>query len=100
MQSVPDYQPPDKPRPRRWLRVLLTAFLALTCLKAWTGSGELNPIASAQIPDSGLQRKQLLEEVRITNQLLAQILNALKTHTIKVQIQGTDNNVDERLRGE
>ena len=69
MHPIPDYQPPDTPRPRRWLRVLLTAFLALTCLKAWTGSGELNPIASAQIPDSGLQRKQLLDEVRITRSL-------------------------------
>lgn len=100
MLSVPDHQGSDKPRRHRWLRVLLTAFLALTCLKAWTGTGEFNPIASAQIPDSGLQRKQLLGEVRITNQLLAQILNALKTRTIKVQIQGTDNNIDERLRGQ
>jgi hypothetical protein len=47
--------------------------------------------AQAQIPDSGLQRKQLLDEAKRTNQLLTEIKQLLTSHTFNVRVQGADN---------
>ena len=56
-------------------------------------------VASAQIPDSGMQRKLLLEETRRTNQLLTELIQTIKTGTFKVRIEGTDNKATAKRRG-
>jgi len=81
---------PTGGRSARWYRTLLILFLVATCWKVWVGEPQVLPIASAQIPDSGMQRKVLINEVRITNQLLTQLNATLKSHTFKVRIEGTD----------
>lgn len=71
-------------------RVVLVLFAAATVWKVWLPAPTL-PAAYAQIPDSGLQRQQMLEELRRTNQLLADFREFAKGHTFKVRIEGTDN---------
>ena len=77
-------------RHRSWSRIFLILFLVATCWKAWFGDPQVLPIAAAQIPDSGMQRKVLIDEIRKTNQLITQLAATMKTHTFKVRIQGTD----------
>ena len=75
---------------RRWGRVLIGIFLAVTMLRVWMGP-VTTPTAQAQIPNAGSQRSQLLQETQRTNDLLKQILATLRERTLKVQIEGTDN---------
>ncbi|GJM26595.1 MAG: hypothetical protein DHS20C16_30100 [Phycisphaerae bacterium] len=56
------------------------------------------PVAEAQIPNAGNQRLQLVNEIRKSNELLAQIALILKSQTLKVQVQGTDNTKVGRSR--
>ncbi len=72
-------------------RIILYAFLAVSIWKAWFGSVDVLPKAIAQIPDSGVQRKQILAAVNRSNDLLAQLDQTLRTQTLKVRIIGTDN---------
>ena len=77
----------------RWLRWSLSAIAALLVVIAIELSvliGPLAPRAHAQIPDSGLQRRQLLEAQNDTNAKLDRILQHLRTQTIKVKVVGTD----------
>ncbi len=83
---------------RQFLRVLVGAFLVATCFKVWIGSPNAIPAAEAQIPNAGNQRLQLVNEIRKSNELLAQIALTLKSQTLKVEIQGTDNNKGGRAR--
>ncbi len=81
-------------RKRRLLRGAIGLFLLLTCIRVWVGPEPIVEPAQAQIPDSGLQCKLLLEEARRTNQLLSDIKRLLKTETLNVRIQGADNQAD------
>jgi hypothetical protein len=75
------------------LRAALSLFILLTCLRVWVGPFPILPEARAQIPDSGLQRKLLLEEAQRTNQLLSDIKRFLESGDLNVRIKGTDNQV-------
>jgi len=83
-----------RPAPRNaWFtaRGILFALVAASCLRAWIGPVSIETTAQAQIPDSGLQRKQQLEEARLTNQLLSEIKVLLEKGTFNVRLQGADN---------
>jgi hypothetical protein len=80
-----------QPRTRKLARTAIAVFVLLSCLRAWVGPVELVSEAQAQIPDSALQRKQLLDEVKRLNLKLAGIKHILTTHTFNVRIQGADN---------
>ena len=69
----------------------LVIFVLLTCLRVWLWPAPMLPEALAQIPDSGLQRKLLLEEVQQTNRLLGEVREILRSHTFNVRIEGADN---------
>ena len=77
--------------PRRLWHVLIVLLLLSACVRLWVGPVRLVEPASAQIPDSGLQRKQLLDEARRTNELLTEIKQLLKEHTFNVRCEGADN---------
>ena len=79
----------ESPR-RRIVRMVIAGVLAATCVRVWFGPEVVLPRALAQIPDSGMQRKQLIDEVKHTHRLLEQIHHTLKTQTIKVRMEGTD----------
>ncbi|GMU23734.1 MAG: hypothetical protein AMXMBFR13_38120 [Phycisphaerae bacterium] len=77
----------------RWLRWCLTGIVVLLAVIAVQLSaliGPLQPRAQAQIPDSGLQRQQLLDAQLQTNRTLDAILQHLRTQSIKVTLAGTD----------
>jgi hypothetical protein len=77
----------------RWLRWLLSGvvfLLAVIAVELAALLGPLEPRAAAQIPDSGLQRKQMLQGQDQTNLLLDSILQHLRTQTLKVRVVGTD----------
>ena len=76
-----------KPSLGRWT---LSAFVLLTCLRVWIGPTPVVQSAYAQIPDSGLQRKQTIEEIKRTNALLSEIRNLLKDGTLNVRVAGAD----------
>lgn len=75
----------------RILRGVIALFIGLTCLQVWIGADGLLEPARAQIPDSGLQRKLLLEEARRTNQLLAEIAKTLRDSTLNVRVVAADD---------
>lgn len=73
---------------------VLPVLVLLTCLRVWLGPFPIIETAQAQIPDAGLQRKILVEEVRKTNQLLTEIKQLLTSHTFNVRMEGADNKAD------
>jgi len=80
----------------RWLCWSLTGIafmLAVIAVELSVLLGPIVPEAKAQIPDSGLQRKQLLASQAKTNATLGQILQHLRTRSIKVEVVGTDKEV-------
>jgi len=72
----------------------LYALLVATCVGVWTGPAQILPRAQAQIPDAGLQRNLILEEVRRTNELLQDLKQILHTQPLNVRIVGADNQTD------
>lgn len=75
----------------RWFMRIIFMFVFVTCLRVWTGPVSILNEAQAQLPDSALQRKHILEETRKTNRLLTEIKQILRSETLHVRIQGADN---------
>ena len=80
-----------QPRESRFFTRALAALVLLTCFRVWTWPAPMLPVAQAQIPDSGLQRKLLLDEAKRTNQLLGEIRQILTSHIFNVRVEGADN---------
>jgi uncharacterized protein YpmS len=77
----------------RWLRLWLSAITVLLAVIAIELSVFMSPIESralAQIPDSGLQRKQMVDAQDRTNSILEGILQHLRTQAVKVKVVSTD----------
>ncbi|MFQ5422691.1 MAG: hypothetical protein ACE5F9_01795 [Phycisphaerae bacterium] len=77
----------------------LTALLAIIALELWGGRPTTLPAATAQIPDTGRQRQDILIEARKTNNLLVQILDHLRTKAVKVRMEDTDKDPGGKARG-
>ncbi len=75
---------------RRWGRAMMVLAALATGVRVWIAPPTWVTPVYAQIPDSGLQRKELLDEARRTNQLLIEMRQLLKEHTFNVRIQGAD----------
>ncbi len=76
----------------RFTGFLLTTIAGLLCVIAvelWVGLGDRGRV-QAQIPDTGLQRKQIVDETRQTNDLLQKILDHLRTGSVKVKMESAD----------
>lgn len=69
---------------------IITALLAVLAVELWNQTPPMAPAACAQIPDTALQRKQLLDEARETNRILQDILEHLRAKTIKVKLASPD----------
>ena len=78
----------------RGVLVALTVLLTVIAIELWAGRPDMVPAAQAQVPDSGAQRNQIIEDGRRTNQLLEQILEHLRTKAVKVSIADTDKAKD------
>ncbi len=81
-------------------RIVFGLLALLTCLRVWLGPMVLVEPAQAQIPDSGLQRKLLLDEARRTNRLLSDIKQILAVGALNVRIVGADNTGTDNTAGE
>ncbi|MBK8270844.1 MAG: hypothetical protein IPK83_22060 [Planctomycetes bacterium] len=77
-------------RTTRIFQAAVVVLLGLIAAALWDNRPSLLPQAVAQIPDTAMQRKQLVDEQKATNELLARILRHLETKPIKVQTVGTD----------
>ena len=75
----------------RWFMRIIIAFVIATCVRVWIGPESILNEAEAQLPDSALQRKQILEENRKTNHLLTEIKKILRSETLHVRLRGADN---------
>ncbi len=73
------------------IRTLGFSFLLLTCLKVWLSPVDVIQPAVAQIPNSGKQRFDMLAELKRVNQQLSELISVVRTHTIKVRMDGADN---------
>ncbi len=82
---------PNRASRTPFLRIVMVAFAVLTCIRVWMGPVAVLPEAQAQIPDSGMQRKLLLEEIRRTNLLLGEIKDLMQKQTFNVRVEGADN---------
>ena len=83
----------------RYTRCVLTALAALLTIitiELWVGRPSDLPAARAQIPDTGLQRLQQIEESRKTNRLLEEILEHLKTKPILVTFGADEKKSPEK----
>ena len=72
-----------------FLLTTIAGLLAVVAVELWVGLGESGR-AQAQIPDTGLQRQQILEEARKTNTVLEKILDHLRTGSVKVKMESAD----------
>jgi len=91
-------QPNSQPRYGGIFNRIVLAFVLLTCFRVWVGPMAFERTADARIPDSGLQRRQILDEARRTNELLAQIKQVLQVGTLNVRLQGADNQAGKPAR--
>ena len=80
----------DKTPPRSWSTTVLWMAMLATGLRVWLGPVSFDSPALAQVPDAGLQRQQLMAETKRTNELLSELVNLLKTQTIKVRLEDSD----------
>ena len=78
----------------RLVRGVVSLAILAICIRIWTGPASVIEPAQAQLPDSAMQRRELLEEAKRTNQLLGQIRQLLQSHTFNVRIAGADNQAD------
>lgn len=69
-------------RPYYWTFALIFAF-GLCAGRFWD---DLSTPAWAQIPDSGRQRMELIQELQVTNQKLSELTKMLQTETFKVRV--------------
>ena len=83
----------------RYTRGVLTALaglLTVLIVELWVGMPGSAPTAQAQIPDTGLQRQNLVQETQKTNELLQKIYDQLKTGTIKVKTETADKRIGKK----
>ncbi len=69
---------------------VIAVLLAVVAVELWQASPSMLPRAEAQLPDSALQRNNIMREARKTNALLSDILEHLRSKPIKVAVDGTD----------
>jgi hypothetical protein len=80
------------------LLTTITGLMAIIAVELWVGLSD-GSRAQAQIPDTGLQRKQIVDEARRTNELLEKILDHLRTGSVKVKLENADKSGGKKSGG-
>lgn len=75
------------------LMCIIIFLLSVIALELWVARPDQGSAAYAQIPDTGLQRLQLIDETRTTNKLLGDILDHLRKGRVKVELDSADKQV-------
>ena len=86
-------------RKRNLLETVCVTFVILTCLRVWVGPVSAIAQRPTVLPDSALQRKLQLEELKLSNEILQDIRRILTSQTLKVRIEGADNTGTDNKRG-
>lgn len=82
----------------RHMLVVLSVLMAIIAVELWVAAPSGTPAAVAQIPDTGLQRQELIVEARRTNELLERIAQHLETKRIKVSLPTDDTKASRPSR--
>lgn len=80
-------------RDSRYVKTVLTLIavaLVAIMIELATLIPTILPAAQAQIPDSGMQRKEMTEAIERTNQKLDDLKDVLRTQVLKVRVVATD----------
>ena len=83
----------DSRQPKMVVALVGTMVVALCILWCMAGTTLLSK-AQAQLPNPAVQRLDLVQEVRRTNELLEEIRQLLKSGTLHVRVVGADNQAD------
>jgi len=76
------------------LLVVILVLQGLLLLGQWTGQGPVTP-AHAQIPDSGAQRQQMLDELKSMNAKMDKLIGILESGQVQVSIAMPDEKKKE-----
>lgn len=79
------------------LLVIVVVLQVLTLLGQWTGSPRIAP-ASAQVPDPGAQRLQMIDEQRKTNAMLERLVTLLESGKLQVVAANPDERDADRRK--
>ncbi len=77
-------------QPTRRLLTAIAVLLAVLIVELWALRPDSTTPAHAQIPDTGLQRQQIVDEQRRTNDLLSATLEHLRTKSVKVRVESSE----------
>lgn len=69
---------------------VIAGLLAVVAVELALLLGPSLPSAQAQIPDSGAQRREMIDELRQIERRLEEIGRLLRTEVLKVRVIGTD----------
>ena len=78
------------------LLVAVVALQVLTVAGQWLGQPTVVSTASAQIPDAGAQRLQIIDELKSVNSKLDRLMGMLESG--KLQVQATSNDKETHKR--
>lgn len=87
-------------RATRRLLSVIAVLLAVLIVELWALRPETAPAAHAQIPDTGLQRQQIVDEQRRTNELLSAMLEHLRTQSVKVRVESSEKPMSAAKRAD
>jgi hypothetical protein len=73
---------------QKWIGVVI-ALQIMTVLGQWVGTPRATP-AMAQVPDAGLQRIQIIEQIKGTNDRLDKLIALLSGGNLQVKVAKPD----------
>jgi hypothetical protein len=73
---------------QKWIGVVI-ALQIMTVLGQWVGTPRATP-AMAQVPDAGLQRIQIIEQIKATNDRLDKLIALLSGGNLQVKVAKPD----------
>jgi hypothetical protein len=68
----------------KWL-VAIVGLQLLTVAGQWLGQPSMLPTASAQIPDAGGQRAEMIDQIKQTNARLDRLITLLESGNVQVK---------------
>jgi hypothetical protein len=74
--------------PSKWIAIVI-ALQIMTVLGQWVGTPRATP-AMAQVPDAGLQRNQIIEQLKGTNDRLDKLISLLSGGKLQVTLAKPD----------
>jgi hypothetical protein len=69
----------------RWI-VLMLVLQAVILFGQWVGQPTLST-ARAQIPDTGAQRQEIIDQIKITNSKLDELISLLQSGNVRVKTE-------------